>query len=85
MTPERTSVSKKWSSAGRFFTTAHTIQKGYQVHGFEGFQIGVNLDDDRKRFTVTDDGVVVVPKGSCLSHSDEAHEPSHVMVHDDGR
>jgi glucose-1-phosphate adenylyltransferase len=30
----------------------------------EGTQIGVNLDDDRARgFTVTDKGVVVVPKG----------------------
>lgn len=34
------------------------------VHIPEGTQIGVNLDDDRARgFTVTDRGIVVVPKG----------------------
>ena len=34
------------------------------VHIPEGTQIGVNLDDDRARgFDVTDNGVVVVPKG----------------------
>ena len=28
-----------------------------------GTQIGVNLEEDRKRFTVTDSGIVVVPRG----------------------
>ena len=28
----------------------------------EGFRIGYNLDEDRKRFTVTDTGIVVVPE-----------------------
>lgn len=28
----------------------------------EGFQIGYNLDEDRKRFTVSDAGIVVVPE-----------------------
>lgn len=29
----------------------------------DGVQIGVNLEDDKKRFTVSDDGIVVIPKG----------------------
>jgi glucose-1-phosphate adenylyltransferase len=34
-----------------------------QVHIPPGVKIGGNLRRDRKRFTVTDSGVVVVPKG----------------------
>ena len=29
-----------------------------------GARIGYNLTEDRKRFTVTDSGIVVVPKGA---------------------
>jgi glucose-1-phosphate adenylyltransferase len=32
----------------------------------EGMQIGYNPDDDRKRFTVSDGGVVVIEKGAVL-------------------
>jgi glucose-1-phosphate adenylyltransferase len=31
-----------------------------------GTQIGVDLEEDRKKFTVTNDGVVVIPKGLAL-------------------
>jgi glucose-1-phosphate adenylyltransferase len=37
------------------------IDKGVSVPG--GFRIGVNSEDDRKRFTISENGVVVVPKG----------------------
>ena len=32
----------------------------------DGVQIGVNLEDDKKRFTVSDEGIVVIPKGSRI-------------------
>lgn len=37
------------------------IEKWVEVP--EGTQIGVDLDEDRKRFTVTESGIVVVPSG----------------------
>jgi ADP-glucose pyrophosphorylase len=30
-------------------------------------EIGYDLDEDRKRFTVTDSGIVVIPKGTKIS------------------
>lgn len=35
-----------------------------------GTVIGENLDHDRKRFTVTDEGIVVIPKGSQIGFDD---------------
>jgi glucose-1-phosphate adenylyltransferase len=32
-----------------------------------GMRIGVDLEADRRRFRVTDDGIVVVPRGACLA------------------
>ena len=32
----------------------------------DGVQIGVNLSDDKKRFTVSDEGIVVIPKGAKI-------------------
>ena len=32
----------------------------------EGATVGWDLEADRKRFTVTDSGVVVIPKGAVL-------------------
>ena len=32
----------------------------------QGMQIGFDLEEDRKRFTVTDDGMVVMPKRARL-------------------
>ncbi len=32
----------------------------------QGMQIGFDLDEDRKHFTVTDDGMVVIPKRARL-------------------
>ncbi|WP_413692363.1 glucose-1-phosphate adenylyltransferase [Psychromonas sp. KJ10-2] len=32
----------------------------------DGVKIGVNLDSDRKRFTVSDEGIVVIPKGARI-------------------
>ncbi|TEW56748.1 glucose-1-phosphate adenylyltransferase [Psychromonas sp. RZ22] len=32
----------------------------------DGVQIGVNLEDDKKRFTVSDEGIVVIPKGAKI-------------------
>jgi glucose-1-phosphate adenylyltransferase len=40
------------------------VDKG--VHIPAGMEIGYDLDEDRKRFTVSDGGVVVVPKGMQL-------------------
>ncbi len=40
------------------------IDKGITIS--EGIEIGLNLDEDRKRFTVTDADIVVVPKGMRL-------------------
>lgn len=32
----------------------------------DGVEIGINLTEDKKRFTVSDDGIVVIPKGSRI-------------------
>ena len=33
----------------------------------DNVQIGINLENDKKRFTVSDEGVVVIPKGAKIS------------------
>ncbi len=40
------------------------IEKGVRIP--PGFEIGVNLDEDRKRFHVTESGIVVVPKETVI-------------------
>jgi glucose-1-phosphate adenylyltransferase len=40
-----------------------------------GFSIGYDIEKDAKRFTVTDSGVVVIPKGERIQQEDH-HEPS---------
>jgi glucose-1-phosphate adenylyltransferase len=37
-----------------------------EVHIPQGMEIGYNLDEDAKQFTVTASGIVVVPKGMRL-------------------
>ncbi|MFT6986751.1 MAG: glucose-1-phosphate adenylyltransferase [Psychromonas sp.] len=32
----------------------------------DNVQIGINLEDDKKRFTVSDEGIVVIPKGAKI-------------------
>ncbi|MBI4496187.1 MAG: glucose-1-phosphate adenylyltransferase [Deltaproteobacteria bacterium] len=41
------------------------IDKWIQIP--EGYQIGANLEEDAKKFTVTDSGIVVIPKGTILA------------------
>lgn len=36
------------------------------VHIADGVEIGVNLEEDKKRFTVSDEGIVVIPKGAHI-------------------
>ncbi len=36
------------------------------VHIPPGVQIGYNLDEDRRRFTVTESGIVVIPRNACF-------------------
>jgi glucose-1-phosphate adenylyltransferase len=40
------------------------IDKGVRIP--DGTRIGHDVDEDRRRFTVTDGGVVVIPKGFVL-------------------
>jgi glucose-1-phosphate adenylyltransferase len=45
------------------------IDKGTKVP--PGFSIGYDLEGDAKRFTVTDAGVVVIPKGELIQRDDD--------------
>ena len=36
------------------------------VHIPPGVEIGYNLDEDRRRFTVTESGIVVIPRNACF-------------------
>jgi glucose-1-phosphate adenylyltransferase len=40
------------------------IDKGVRIPA--GFRIGYDLEEDRRRFTVTDSGLVVIPKGATI-------------------
>ena len=52
-------------SIGRHAKIRRTIMdKGITVP--EGMEIGFDLKEDRKKFTVTDTNIVVVPKGMRL-------------------
>jgi glucose-1-phosphate adenylyltransferase len=53
------------------------IDKGTKVPS--GFSIGYDLEKDAKRFTVTDSGVVVIPKGELIKEEDN-HMPSRSKV-----
>jgi glucose-1-phosphate adenylyltransferase len=44
------------------------IDKGNKVP--PGFFIGYDLEKDAKRFTVTDSGIVVIPKGELIQQED---------------
>ena len=50
---------------GRYAKIRRTIIDK-EVHIPQGMEIGYDLDEDAKRFTVTASGIVVVPKGMRL-------------------
>jgi glucose-1-phosphate adenylyltransferase len=50
---------------GRYAKLNRVIVDKY-VHIPQGIEIGFNLEEDRKRFTVTDSGVVVIPRNACF-------------------
>jgi glucose-1-phosphate adenylyltransferase len=55
------------------------IDKGTKVP--PGFSIGYDLEKDAKRFTVTDAGVVVIPKGELIEPEDDAGLSGNVPWH----
>ena len=55
------------------------IDKGTKVPS--GFSIGYDLEKDAKRFTVTDAGVVVIPKGELIEPEDDAGLSGNVPWH----
>jgi ADP-glucose pyrophosphorylase len=40
------------------------VDESWQVEGFQEKQIGFNVEEDRKKYHVSHEGVVVIPKGS---------------------
>jgi len=57
------SIIMQGTDVGRFAKIRRAIiDKDVQIS--EGARIGYNLKEDKKRFTVTDSGIVVVPKGT---------------------
>jgi glucose-1-phosphate adenylyltransferase len=40
------------------------IDEGVSIPSY--YTIGYNLEEDRKKFTVTDSGIVVIPQGSII-------------------
>ena len=50
------------------------IDKSVQIP--EGETIGYDLEKDRARFTVTDTGIVVIPKGYVLEMQQGAQPPA---------
>jgi glucose-1-phosphate adenylyltransferase len=48
------------------------IEKGVRIP--EGMRIGYDREEDARRFTLTESGVVVIPKGAVLENAGRAHE-----------
>jgi glucose-1-phosphate adenylyltransferase len=59
------SILMEGVDVGRYAKIRRTIIDK-DVHIPQGMEIGYNLDEDAKRFTVTGSGIVVVPKGLRL-------------------
>lgn len=55
------SIIMNWASIGRRCKIKNTIVDKY-IHIPEGEEIGYDLEKDRTRFTVTGEGIVVIPK-----------------------
>jgi len=53
------------SNIGRNCTLIKTIVDK-DVHIADNVKIGVDLEEDKKRFTVSDEGIVVIPKGARI-------------------
>ena len=57
------SIIMQGTDVGRYAKVKRAIiDKDVQISA--GAKIGYNLKEDKKRFTVTDSGIVVVPKGT---------------------
>jgi glucose-1-phosphate adenylyltransferase len=59
------SILMEGVDVGRYAKIRRTIIDK-DVHIPQGMEIGYNLDEDARRFTVTGSGIVVVPKGMRL-------------------
>ena len=59
------SILMEGVDVGRYAKIRRTIIDK-DVHIPQGMEIGYNLDEDARRFTVTESGIIVVPKGMRL-------------------
>lgn len=61
----RDSILMEGVDVGRYARVNRAIvDKGVRIP--EGYPIGFNLQEDAKKFTVTESGIVVIPKGAIL-------------------